>query len=100
MGHFDCIGLLNVLQDKGYELTLYPGEMGYVHIELTDWDRDTGCAFKATEIVSLKAIEQYRSDPNYVLCNVFLGLMNRLDSRAQSFKRYMENTGPLNNKET
>lgn len=93
MGYFDFIGLLRILRAKGYELRLYPGERDTFHIQLTDWDRDTGCAFNVKEIVSLSAIESYKSDPNYVLCNVFLGLMERLDSRAQSFKRYTKSVG-------
>lgn len=90
MGYFDFIGLLRVLKNKGYELTLYPGDRDNVHIQLADWDRDTGCTFKAKDIISLSAIESYKSDPNYTLCNIVLGLMNRLDSRTQGFKRYTE----------
>lgn len=45
MGYFDFIGLLRMLRAKGYELSLYPGERDTFHIQLTDWDRDTGHAF-------------------------------------------------------
>lgn len=90
MGYFDFMGLLKILKEKGYELTLYSGDRDEVHIKLTDWDRDTGCAFNVKEIVSLSHIERYKSGPNYALCDVFLGLMKRLDSRAQGFKRYTE----------
>lgn len=98
MGYFDFMGLLRILKGKGYELTLYPGDRDNIHIQLTDWDRDTGCAFKVKEMVSLKAIEQYKSDPNYILCNIFLGLMNRLDSRTQGFKHYTESVGNQDDK--
>lgn len=87
---FDFAGLLRILKYKGYELILYPGNRDEVHIQLTDWDRDTGCAFNVKEIVSLSAIEQYKGDPNYALCNIVLGLMNRLDSRTQGLKHYTE----------
>lgn len=90
MGYFDFMGLLKVLQTKGYELRLCAYNRDEIHIQLTDWDRDTGCAFNVKEMVSLSAIEQYKSDPNYVLCNIFLRLMDRLDSRTQGFKRYRE----------
>lgn len=93
MGCFDFIGLLKILRDKGYELRLYAYNRDEIHIQLTDWDRDTGCAFNIKEIVSLSAIEQYKSGPNYALCNIFLRLMNRLDSRTQGFKRYTESVG-------
>lgn len=95
---FDFAGLLRVLKCKGYELILYPGDGDKVHIQLTDWDRDTGCAFNVKEIVSLSAIESYKSDPNYALCNIVLGLMERLDSRAQSFRRYTESVGDQDEK--
>lgn len=98
MGCFDFMGLLRILKYKGYELILYPGDRDEVHIQLTDWDRDTGCAFNVKEIVSLKAIEQYKSDPNYALCNIVLSLMNRLDSRTQGFKRYTESVGDRDGK--
>lgn len=90
---FDFAGLLRMLKCKGYELILYPGDRDEVHIQLTDRDRDTGRAFNVKEIVSLSAIESYKSDPNYTLCQVFLGLIERLDSRAQGFKRYNESVG-------
>lgn len=95
---FDFVGLLKILKYKGYELTLYPGEKDLVHIQLTDWDRDTGCALRVKEIVSLSAIEQYKSDPNYALCNIVLGLMSQLDSRTQGFKRYTESVGDQDEK--
>lgn len=87
---FDFAGLLRMLKCKGYELILYPGDRDEVRIQLTDRDWDTGRAFNVKEIVSLSAIEQYKSDPNYALCNIVLGLMERLDSRTQGFKRYTE----------
>ncbi len=95
---FDFAGLLRILKYKGYELILYPGDRDEVHIQLTDWDRDTGCAFNVKEIVSLSAIEQYKSDPNYAICNIVLSLMNRLDSRTQGFKRYTESVGNQDDK--
>lgn len=98
MGCFDFTGLLRMLKYKGYELILYPGDRDEVHIQLTDWDRDTGCRFNVKEIVSLGAMEQYKSDPNYVLCNIVLSLMNRLDSRTQGFKRYTESVGNQDDK--
>ena len=98
MGYFDFIGLLRILKNKGYELTLYPGDRDNIHIQLTDWDRDTGCAFKVKEIISLSAIESYKSNPNYTLCNVVLGLMNLLDNRGRGFKRYTESVGDLDGK--
>lgn len=97
-GHFDFVGLLKMLRDKGYELTLYPGGKDLIHIRLTDWDRDTGCALNVKEIVSLSAIEQYKSDPNYALCNIVLVLMSQLDSRTQGFKRYTESVGDQDEK--
>lgn len=100
MGYFDFMGLLRILKNKGYELTLYPGDRDNVHIQLADWDRDTGCTFKVKDIISLSAIESYKSNPNYTLCNVVLGMMNRLDSRIQGFNRYAENVGLLDGKET
>lgn len=36
--------------------------------------------------------------PNYALCNIVLGLMERLDSRAQSFRRYTESVGDQDEK--
>ena len=97
---FDFAGLLRMLKCKGYELILYPGDRDEVHIQLTDRDWDTGRTFNVKEIVSLSAIEQYKSDPNYVLCQVFLGLIERLDSRTQGFKRYAESVGNPNDNET
>ena len=90
MGYFDFIGLLKILRDKGYELRLYAYNRDEIHIQLTDWDRDTGLAFNIKELVSLSAIEQYKSDPNYALCNIVLGLMEQLDSRTQGFRHYTE----------
>lgn len=98
MVYFDFVGLLRMLKYKGYELILYPGDRDQVHIQLTDWDRDTGCAFNVKEIVSLSAIEQYKSDPNYALCNIVLGLMEQLDSRTQGFKRHAESIGNQDDK--
>ena len=98
MGYFDFIGLLRILKNKGYELTLYPGDRDNIHIQLTNWDRDTGCAFKVKEIISLSAIESYKSNPNHTLCNVVLGLMNQLDNRGRGFKRYTESVGDLDGK--
>lgn len=100
MGYFDFVGLLRILREKGYELRLYPGERDEFHIQLTDWDRDTGCAFNINEIVSLSAIEQYKSGPNYALCDIFLRLIERLDSRTQGFKRYKEKVKSADVKET
>lgn len=100
MGYFDFMGLLRILKEKGYKLTLYSGDRDEIHIQLTDWDRDTGCAFNVKEIVSLSSIERYQCGPNYALCNIFLGLMERLDSRTQGFKRYEESVGSLDDKET
>lgn len=100
MGYFDFIGLLRILQKKGYELSLYPGNRDELHIQLTDWDRDTGYRFNVKEIVSLSAIEQYKGNPNYALCNIFLRLMEQLDSRAQSFTRHAERVELPNDKET
>ena len=97
---FDFAGLLRMLKGKGYELTLYPGDRDNIHIQLTDWDRDTGLAFNVKEIVSLSAIEQYKSGPNYALCDIFLSLMERLDSRTQGFKRYKERVKSADAKET
>ena len=97
---FDFAGLLRMLKGKGYELTLYPGDRDNIHIQLTDWDRDTGLAFNVKEIVSLSAIEQYKSGPNYALCDIFLSLMERLDSRTQGFKRYKERVKSGDVKET
>ncbi len=91
MCYFDFIGLLRILKEKGYELTLYSGDRDEVHIKLTDWDRDTGCAFNVKQIVSLNSIERYRCGPNYALCNIFLKLMEQLDRRR---------VGDLNGKET
>lgn len=94
---FDFAGLLIMLKCKGYELCLYPGDRDQVHIQLTDRNRDTDCGFSVKEIVSLNAIGQYKSDPNYALCNIILSLMNRLDSRTQGFKRYTESVGKQDN---
>ena len=93
MGYFDFVGLLRMLKHKGYELDLYPCDRDEVHIQLTDWDRDTGCAFNVKEIVSLNAIEQYKSDPNYALCDIVIRLMKQLDRRPAAFKHYMESIG-------
>lgn len=98
MIRFDFAGLLRILKDKGYELTLYPGDRDNIHIQLTDWDRDTGLAFNVKEIVSLSAIEQYKFDSNCALCDIILSLMNRLDSRAQGFRRYTESVGDQDEK--
>lgn len=98
MGYFDFIGLLRILKNKGYELTLYPGDRDNIHIQLTDRDRDTGRAFNVKEVVSLSAIEQYKASPSYVLCKVFLGLMERLDSRTKGFKHYTESVGNQDDK--
>lgn len=98
MGCFDFMGLLRILKYKGYELTLYPGNRDEVHIQLTAWDHDTCRAFNVKEIVSLKAIEQYKSGPNYALCNIFLKLIDRLDRRPQGFKRYTESVGNQDDK--
>ena len=95
---FDFAGLLRMLKGKGYELTLYPGDRDNIHIQLTDWDRDTGLAFNVKEIVSLSAIEQYKFDPNCALCDIILSLMNRLDSRTQGFRRYTESVGDQDEK--
>ena len=100
MGYFDFIGLLKILRDKGYELRLCAYGRDEIHIQLTDWDRDTGCAFNVKEIVSLSAIEQYKNGPNYALCDIFLRLMERLDSRTQGFKRYKERVKSADAKET
>lgn len=93
MDNFDFVGLLRMLQCKGYELCLYPGERDELHIKLTDWDRDTGYAFNVKEVVSLRAIEQYRTDPTYVLYNILSGLMKRLNSRTEGFRHYAESIG-------
>lgn len=100
MVYFDFMGLLRILKGKGYELSLYPGERDTFNIQLTDRDRDTGRAFNVKEVVSLSAIEQYKASPSYVLCKVFLGLMERLDSRTKGFKRYTESMGNPNDNET
>lgn len=97
---FDFAGLLRMLKCKGYELILYPGDRDEVHIQLTDRDWDTGCTFNVKEIVSLSSIERYKCGPNYALCNVFLGLMERLDSRTKGFKRYTESMGNPDDNET
>lgn len=81
MGNFDFIGLLRILREKGYELCLYPGSRDEFHIQLTDWDRDTGCAFNVKALVSLSSIERYQCGPDYALCDIFLGLMEQLDRR-------------------
>lgn len=100
MGHFDFIGLLKILRDKGYELSLYAYNRDEIHIQLTDWDRDTGCAFNVKEIVSLSSIERYKCGPNYALCDIFLRLMEQLDGRAQSFTRHAERVELSDGKET
>lgn len=97
---FDFAGLLRMLKCKGYELILYPGDRDEVHIQLTDRDLDTGRTFNVKEIVSLSAIEQYKSDPNYALCNIVLGLMERLDSRTECFDRYRKSVGDSDDNET
>lgn len=97
---FDFAGLLRMLKCKGYELILYPGDRDEVHIQLTDRDWDTGRTFNVKEIVSLSAIEQYKSDPNYALCNIVLGLMERLDSRTECFDRYRKSVGDSDDNET
>ena len=97
---FDFAGLLRMLKCKGYELILYPGDRDEVHIQLTDRDWDTSRTFNVKEIVSLSAIEQYKSDPNYALCNIVLGLMERLDSRTECFDRYRKRVGDSDNNET
>lgn len=93
MGYFDFMGLLRILKKKGYELTLYSGNRDEVHIKLTDWDRDTGCAFNVKEVVALRSIEQCQNGPSYALCNVFLKLMEQLDNRVQGFKHYTKSVG-------
>lgn len=98
IGHFDFMGLLRILKDKGYELTLYPGDRYNIHIQLTAWDHDTCRAFNAKELVSLKAIEQYKSNPNYVLSNIVLGLIEQLDRRKTAFNHYTESVGDQNEK--
>lgn len=98
MGYFDFVGLLRMLKHKGYELALYPDDMDNVHIQLTDWDHDACRAFNAKEIVPLKAIEQYKSDPNYALCDIVIRLMNQLDRRPQAFKHYTERVGNQDDK--
>lgn len=98
MIRFDFAGLLRILKDKGYELTLYPGDRDNIHIQLTDWDRDTGLSFSVKEIVLLSAIEQYKFDPNCALCDIILSLINRLDSRTQGFRRYTESVGDQDEK--
>ena len=81
MDNFDFMDLLEVLRKKGYELRLYPGEGDEFHIQLTDWDRDTGCTFNVKALVSLSTIERYQCGPDYALCDIFLGLMEQLDRR-------------------
>ena len=100
MGNYDFIGLLRMLQEKGYELCLYPGDRDEFHIQLIHWNWETGRRLNVKEIVSLSAIEQYKGDPNYALCHIVLGLMERLDSRAQGFKHYTESVGNQDDKET
>lgn len=97
--YFDFVSLLRMLKHKGYELLLYPGDRDNVHIQLTAWDHDTCRAFNVKEIVSLKAIEQYKSEPNCALCDIVIGLMNQLDRRQPAFKHYTENMGNPDDKE-
>lgn len=100
MDCFDFMGLLRMLKEKGYELCLHPGERDEFHIRLIHWDWETGRRLNANEVVSLSAIEQYKSDPNYALCKVFLGLMERLDSRVKCFDRYEKAMVNSDDKET
>ena len=100
MIYFDFAGLLRLLKYKGYELNLYPGDKDNVHIQLKAWDHDACRAFGVSEIVSLKAIEQYKSDPNYALCDIIIRLMNQLDRRPAAFKHYTESVGNPDGKET
>ena len=93
MGCFDFVGLLRMLKHKGYELALYPDDMDNVHIQPTAWDHDACHVFNVKEIVSLNAIEQYKSDPNYALCDIVIRLMKQLDRRPAAFKHYMESIG-------
>ena len=95
---FDFDGLLRMLKYKGFELILYPSDGDEVHIQLTDWDRDTGCAVSVKEIVSLSAIEQFKSDPNNALCNIVTRLMNQLDRRPAAFKHYTESVSDQDDK--
>lgn len=100
VSNFCFMDFLKMLQNKGYELRLYPGERDKFHIQLTDWDRDTGCVFNVKEVVALSSIEQCRSGPDYALANVFLRLMERLDSQAECFDRYKKGVGDSNDNET
>ena len=100
MGYFDFIGLLKILRDKGYELTLYSVERDKFYIRLTNWDWKTGRRFKVEEVVSLRSIEQCQNGSSYTLCNIFLGLLERLDSQTQGFKRYAESVELPDDKET
>lgn len=98
MGCFDFIGLLRILKEKGYELCLHSDDRGNVHIQLTALDHDVCRAFNVKEIVSLKAIEQHKSDPNCTLCDIFLDLMEQLDRRSPAFKHYTEIVGNQDDK--
>ena len=98
MGYFDFVGLIRILRDKGYELSLYFGERDDIHIQLTCRDLDTIRTFNVKKIVSLNAIEQYKNGPNYALCNIFLGLMEQLDRRKPAFNHYMESIGDQDGK--
>lgn len=98
MVYFDFVGLLRMLKHKGYELALYPDDRDNVHIQLTAWDHDACRAFNVKEIVSLKDIEQYKSDANYALCHIVLGLMEQLDRRPAAFKHYTESVGNQDDK--
>lgn len=93
MGYFDFVGLMRILRDKGYELRLYFGERDDIHIQLTHHDSETARKHNVKEVVSLRSIEQCQNGPSYALCNIFIGLMERLDRQAQDFKRYVESVG-------
>ena len=90
MENFDFIGLLRLLQVKGYELRLYPGERDEFHIQLTHFDWETGRRFNVKEVVILSHIEQYMCGPNRVLCTIVLHLMEQLDGYTQAFNRHAE----------
>lgn len=100
MGYFDFIGLLKILQKKGYELSIYPGKRDELHIQLTYFDWETERRFNVKEIISLNHIEQYRSGPYYALCDTFIRLMNELDINVQAFNRHAERVELRDGKET
>lgn len=95
---FDFARLLRILNDKGYVLTLYPDDRNNIHIKLTYLDNIARRAFNVKEIVSLNDIEQYKFNHNCALCNIVLGLINRLDSQTQGFRRYTESVGDQDEK--